>query len=61
LNKSSDNPDVATPEESPEAESKPGPEDKGPNLVLLYSLLGLGLLAAMAFAALIVWPFYLRR
>jgi hypothetical protein len=34
---------------------------KGPNLILLYALLGLGLLAAMAFAAMIVWPFYLRR
>jgi hypothetical protein len=33
----------------------------GPNLILMYSLLALGILAAMAFAAAIVWPFYMRR
>jgi len=37
------------------------PEPKGPNLILLYSLLVLGLLGAMAVAALIVWPFYQHK
>jgi len=36
-------------------------ESKGPNLFLLYALLLLALLGAMAVAAMIVWPFYLRR
>jgi hypothetical protein len=36
-------------------------EQKGPNLILIYALLALALLAAMAFAAMIVWPFYVRR
>ena len=31
---------------------------KGPNLVLIYCLLGAALLGAMAVAALIVLPFY---
>jgi hypothetical protein len=34
---------------------------KAPNLVLLYSLIALALAAAIAVAALIVRPFYLRR
>lgn len=34
---------------------------KGPNLVLIYSLIALALLAAIGFAALIVLPFYNRR
>jgi len=34
---------------------------KGPNLVLLYSLIALALVAAIGFAALIVLPFYQRR
>jgi hypothetical protein len=42
-------------------ESEPEPENKGPNLILLYSLLVLALLVAMAFAAFVVWPFYSRR
>jgi len=33
----------------------------GPNLTLLYSLIGLALAAAIGLAALIVRPFYLRR
>jgi len=37
------------------------PEPKSPNLVLLYTLLILGLLGAMAIAALIVWPFYQHK
>ena len=36
-------------------------EQRGPNLILLYSLLTLALLGAMAFAAMIVFPFYQRR
>lgn len=46
-------------------ESEPDAEDeianKGPNLILLYCLLALALLAAMAFAAMVVWPFYKAR
>jgi hypothetical protein len=34
---------------------------RGPNLILLYSLIGLALAAAIGLAALIVRPFYLRR
>jgi hypothetical protein len=34
------------------------PEAKGPNLILLYALLALCILGAMAIAAMIVWPFY---
>jgi hypothetical protein len=33
----------------------------GPNLVLMYTLLGVALVAALAFAAAIVWPFFIRR
>jgi hypothetical protein len=42
----------------------PGPEvapSKGPNLVVLYSLIAFALIAAIGFAALIVLPFYHRR
>jgi hypothetical protein len=34
---------------------------KGPNLVLLYSLIALALVVAIGFAALIVLPFYRAR
>jgi hypothetical protein len=34
---------------------------KGPNLTLIYSLLGLAILLAIVIAALIVLPFYQRR
>ena len=34
---------------------------QGPNLVLIYSLIGLALLAAIAIAAFIVLPFYNHR
>jgi hypothetical protein len=37
------------------------PEPKGPNLFVLYTVLALGLLAAMGFAAMVVYPFYVRR
>jgi hypothetical protein len=33
----------------------------GPNLVLIYGLFAFGILAAMAVAAMIVWPFHLRH
>jgi hypothetical protein len=33
----------------------------GPNLTLFYSLIALALVAAIAVAALIVFPFYVRR
>jgi hypothetical protein len=45
----------------PETVSCPEPSPKSPNLFLLYGLLILGMLVAGAFAAMIVWPFYLRR
>ena len=41
--------------------SEDEPESKGPNLVLLYALLALGLLAAMGFAWMVVLPFYRHR
>jgi hypothetical protein len=47
------------PDTAPELE--PEQEQKGPNLILLYALLALALLGAIAFAAMIVWPFYLCR
>ncbi len=36
-------------------------EARGANLTLIYSLVGLALVAAVAIALLIVFPFYLRR
>ena len=36
-------------------------ESSGPNLTLFYSLIALALVAAIAVAALIVFPFYIRR
>ncbi len=48
----------------PAAEPETGPEDtpsKGPNLVLIYSLIALALAVAIGFALLIVLPFYHRR
>ena len=36
-------------------------ESKGPNLILIYSFLLLAILGAMAFAGMVVWPFYARR
>ena len=33
----------------------------GPNLTLIYSLIAFALLAAIAIACLIVFPFYIRR
>ena len=48
-------PQEAAPTES--AQDKPA----GPSLTLLYTLIGLALLAAITIALLIVRPFYLRR
>ncbi len=36
-------------------------ESGGPNLIIIYGLIGLAFLAAIAVAVLIVFPFYLRR
>ena len=36
-------------------------ENSGPNLFVLYALVAAGILLAMAFAAMVIWPFYLRR
>jgi hypothetical protein len=50
---------------SDEEQPKPGGNGNepatGPNLILLYSLIGLALAAAIGLAALIVRPFYLRH
>jgi hypothetical protein len=43
------------------AQEEKEPEQKGPNLILLYALLALALMTAIALAVTIVWPFYLRR
>lgn len=49
----------------PEERKPDNPESdepsKGPNLVLLYSLIALAILVATVIAAIIVLPFYLRR
>ncbi|HEX4321797.1 MAG TPA: hypothetical protein VHZ52_12875 [Acidobacteriaceae bacterium] len=50
-----------SPTPPPEIEDELDEANRGPNLVLLYSLLALALLAAMAFAAMVVWPFYKIR
>jgi hypothetical protein len=50
---------MSDPDPNPsEQEEEPS---KGPNLVLLYSLIALALVAAIGFAMMIVMPFYLRR
>ena len=36
-------------------------EDRGPNIKVIYGLIALALVAAIAIAALIVFPFYMRR
>jgi hypothetical protein len=45
--------------------SKPPEQDDepstGPSLVLMYGLIALALAAAIAFAVMIVMPFYMRR
>lgn len=49
----------------PENRKAENPEDgepsKGPSLILMYSLIALAILVAIAIAAIIVLPFYERR
>jgi hypothetical protein len=54
------------PEETPSQSTAPDPAapdetSSGPSLTLLYSLIGLALLAAIGFALLIVAPFHHRH
>jgi hypothetical protein len=51
-------PDPVAPKPAGEDEAQ---ESKGPNLTLIFSLLGLALLIAIALAVFIVLPFYQRR
>jgi hypothetical protein len=46
------------PQQEPEDEE---PNSQGPNLTLLYSLIGLALALAIGFAMMIVFPFWRRR
>jgi len=48
--------DVGRPGDEPDSEAS-----RGPNLVLLYSLIALALAVAIGLAMLIVLPFYQRR
>jgi len=48
-------------EEQPKLGGNGNEPATGPNLILLYSLIGLALAAAIGLAALIVRPFYLRH
>jgi hypothetical protein len=52
--------DLATRDDSSDAASEDTPS-QGPNLTLLYSLIGLALVLAIGFAMMIVFPFYRRR
>jgi hypothetical protein len=45
----------------PDTEVDQPEKNSGPNLTLIYSLIVLAMLAAIAFAALIVLPYYNRR
>jgi hypothetical protein len=57
-------PALNKPEKNPGRDSNKDSEDepgKGPNLMLIYSLIALALAVAIGFAALIVLPFYHRR
>ena len=47
--------------EKPRASGNGEEPDSGPNLTLIYSLIGLALAVAIGLAALIVRPFYLRH
>ena len=46
---------------SPKPQLEEEAESKGPNLFLIFFLLAMAILVAMAFAAMIVYPFYLRH
>jgi hypothetical protein len=54
---------MSEPEQKPESSQEPEEDSpsKGPNLVLLYSLIAFALVAAIFLAGLIVLPFYRRR
>jgi hypothetical protein len=45
----------------PEEAGAPDERGGGPNLALIYGLIALAMLAAIAVAALVVLPFYHRR
>jgi hypothetical protein len=45
----------------PEGKDEPEERSSGPNLVVVYGLIALAMLAAIAVAALVVLPFYHRR
>jgi hypothetical protein len=49
---------MINPVRDPSEEAEPS---KGPNLALIYGLIALALVAAIALAVMIVMPFYLRR
>ena len=52
----------ARPDDKNDREQEPsGPNQNGPNLVVMYALIVLALVVAIGFAALIVWPFYQNR
>jgi len=52
--------DADRPEAGPK-DADGGEPAQGPNLILLYGLIALALAAAIALAALIVRPFYMRN
>ncbi len=47
--------------QDPEETGEPEEHGSGPNLALIYGLIALALVAAIAVAAFIVLPFYHRR
>ena len=54
------NPQNTQPEAVSGSASEPE-ESRGTSLALMYCLLALALLTALGIAAMIVWPFYVRR
>jgi hypothetical protein len=50
---------MSEPAKNPQVEG--AEQSRGPNLKMIYSLIGLALVLAIGFAVLIVMPFYLRR
>jgi hypothetical protein len=52
---------MSKPQPQPGHPAEDEPESKGPNIIVLYALLALGLLAAMGFAWMVILPFYHRR
>lgn len=51
-------PEILRPDEKDSSDDQP---TRGPNLTLLYSIIAFALAAAIALAAMIVWPFYKSR